>query len=148
MNNKNKVRVILGIGIILLIVLFFVHFVSSKDDKEYFISLSYEELLEKLENKESFLLCVSSTTCSHCASFKPKLKEVAEDYEVEIYYTDINLYSEEDNENFRNTYKIDGTPTTLIFKDGKEESVMSRLEGDVSKSKVINVLDKYGFINK
>jgi predicted bacteriocin transport accessory protein len=148
MNNKNRIRLILGIGIILLIVLFVVYFSSTNKEKEYFIGLTYEEVLEKLENKETFVLCVSSTVCSHCMSYKPKLKEVAEEYEVNIYYTDIDLYSDEDKESFNNDYKIDGTPTTLIFIDGKEESIMNRIDGDVSKNKIINVLDKYGFIEK
>lgn len=143
MKNKNKIRVLGIIGIIALVVVVIIYVAYTKDNKEYFISLNYEELNNKIENKDSFMLCVSSTTCSHCAQFKPKLKEIANDYKVELYYTDVDLYSEEDNKEFSDTYKITGTPTTLIFIDGKEVSVMSRIEGDVSKDKIINAITKY-----
>ena len=148
MNNKNRVRLVLIIGIIVLIVLFGLYFSSNNKNKEYLVGLTYAEFQEKLENKESFILCVSQTTCSHCASYKPKLKEVASEYKTNIYYTDIDTYSTSDKDAFDKEYSIDGTPTTLIFIDGKEESIMNRISGDVDKDTVINTMNKYNFIKK
>ena len=148
MNNLKKIKIIGIIGVILLIIMVFIYVKHSNDNKDYFVGISYKELNEKIENKDSFMLCVSSTTCSHCASYKPKLKEIANDKKVEIYYTDIDQYSDSDKEKFNKEYDVSGTPTTLIFVDGREVSVMSRIEGDVSKDKVINSLEKYNLMNE
>lgn len=147
MSNKNRIRLIGITGFILLIILFVIYF-SYDNNKEYFTDLSYSEVMEKIENKEDFVLCVSSTQCSHCAAYKPKLKEVAEEYKLDIYYTDIDLYSDKEQEDFEEEYLIDGTPITLFFMDGKEQSVMTRLDGDVSKDKIITKLKEYDFIEK
>lgn len=148
MNNKNKIRLMAGIAFLALIILVGIYIKYSNDNKEYLVGIGYDEILDKIDKKENFVLCVSSTTCSHCAQFKPKLKEVANQYKVELYYTDVDKYSDEDKKEFDNVYNVSGTPTTLIFIDGKEVSVMSRIEGDVSKDKIINTLNKYEFIKK
>ena len=148
MKNKGKIRILGIIGIFVLVITIVFYIISSNNNKDYFVSLGYNELNKKIENKDSFMLCVSSTTCSHCAQFKPKLKEIANKYDVEIYYTDIDLYDENDSKEFSNTYNITGTPTTLVFIDGKETSVMSRIEGDVSEDKIISTLKKYEFMKK
>ena len=148
MNNRKKMKFVGFLGFIILIAVIIIYVGCTNKNKDYFIGLSYEELNKKIENKDNFILCVSSTTCSHCAEYKPKLKEIANKYKVEIYYTDVDLYNKEDNKSFSDSYKITGTPTTLIFIDGKEVSVMSRIEGDVSKDKVISTLNKYDFIKK
>lgn len=114
------------------------------------VALSFEELKVKIDNKDSFVLCLTQTTCIHCADYKPKLEKIAKKYGIDIYYTDIDLYSDEDYENFKEVVQFrdsDGTPMTLFFIDGKEESVMTRMSGDVAEATVIKKLEKYGFIN-
>ena len=54
---------------------------NEKEDKSL-ISITYKELDEKLKNKESFILVISRTDCSHCASFKPKLKTILTDNKI------------------------------------------------------------------
>ena len=39
------------------------------------INISYDELKTKIENKESFVLYVGSTSCSPCANYKPRLEK-------------------------------------------------------------------------
>ena len=48
------------------------------------VRLSYDEIMEKIDNKESFILCISRTTCSHCNVYKPKLRKVANKYDIKI----------------------------------------------------------------
>ena len=50
------------------------------------IKLSYTELIEKVENKDSFVLCVTATECIHCQEYKPKLKKISNKYDINIYY--------------------------------------------------------------
>ena len=109
--------------------------------------ISYKELTKKTNNKEDFVLIVSRTDCSHCMSYKPKVKQIAKDYNLIIYYIDFD--EEKNKEKFLNEYNLDGsTPITIFIKDGKETSLLNRLEGDLEEEKVIERLKKMGFIKK
>ena len=85
------------------------------------ISINYDELGEKIKNKDSFVLYVGSSECSHCAEFKPILEKVVKKYKLKVYYINMaNLMK-----------KIDGggTPTTVYLNKGKTES-SPRIEGE------------------
>ena len=109
--------------------------------------INYKELTKKINNKENFVLIVSRTDCSHCMSYKPKVKQIAKDYNLIIYYIDFD--EEKNKEKFLKEYNLDGsTPITLFIKNGKETSLLNRLEGDLEEEKVIERLKKMGFIKK
>ena len=66
---------------------------------------------------------------------------------IDIFYTDVDTFSEEDYEKFKTEFSFDGsTPTTIFFNDGEEKTTATRIEGNVSTEKVINKLKKNGFI--
>lgn len=52
----------------------------------HYASITIDDLNQRLENKEDFVLAISRTTCSHCINFK---KDVLEDY---ISNHEINYY--------------------------------------------------------
>jgi len=138
---KKKNFIFIGIIIIFLLILLLLFVNNGKGN---LIELSYNDIKEKIENKENFVLCVSRTTCSHCADYKPKLKEVAKENNINIYYIDVDKYDEEE---FSNLISFDGsTPTTIFIKNGEEETTSNRINGDVSKSKIIEKLKSNGFI--
>lgn len=138
---KKKNFIFIGIIIIFLLILLFLSINNSKGN---LIELSYNDIKGKIENKENFVLCISRTTCSHCADYKPKLKEVAKENNINIYYIDVDKYDEEE---FSNLISFDGsTPTTIFIKNGEEETTSNRINGDVSKSKIIEKLKSNGFV--
>lgn len=138
---KKKNFIFIGIIIIFLLILLFLSINNSKGN---LIELSYNDIKEKIGAKENFVLCVSRTTCSHCADYKPKLKEVAKENNINIYYIDVDKYDEEE---FSNLISFDGsTPTTIFIKNGEEETTSNRINGDVSKSKILEKLKSNGFI--
>ncbi len=141
----NKNILIVGIILILIIVIFIGYkFFNEKN----FIRLSYNEVMEKIDNKESFILCITAKKCTHCKDFKPKLKKVANKYDILIYYTDISSFTDEEYEEFKNTISFDGgTPATVFFKDGIEETTATRIEGDVSMDRIVDKIKKNGFIS-
>ena len=49
--------------------------ISSKKTKT-FKNLTYDEYTKKLANKDSFVLFIWQTGCSHCESFEPKLNNI------------------------------------------------------------------------
>ena len=144
MKEKKKIYIIGGIivviiGIFIGILLFF------NDSK--LVKLDYSDIEEKINNKENFVLCISRTTCSHCNNYKPKLKEVANKYNINIYYTDVDLYSSEDLDKYNSLISFYGsTPVTIFIKNGEEKTTATRIEGDVSTDKIIEKLKKNGFI--
>lgn len=143
--NLKKALIFIIAGVIIIFVLsYFIFF-----GKNNFINLNYSEVMDKIDNKESFVLCVSATDCTHCMDYKPKLKKIANSYDIKIYYTDVDTFNEEDYEKFKTDLSFDGdTPVTIFIKNGNEETTATRIEGDVSSEKVINKLKKNGFINE
>lgn len=145
MKNKKLIYYIIFGIIVLLFILFFGYKLFFEKDK--FISLNYNEIIDKVTNKDSFVLCVSASDCIHCQDYKPKLKSIANKYNIDIFYTDVDTFSEENYERFKTEFSFDGsTPTTIFFNDGEEKTTATRIEGDVSTEKIINKLKKNGFI--
>lgn len=139
------------IAIILFIVIVGFLIINSLQTKKQgeLIKINYEELTTKVDNKDSFILVVSQSTCAHCATYKPKVKEVAKNYNIDVYNIDFDYESEETKNKFLKEFNLTGaTPVTLFIEDGKEKSIFNRLEGDVSSSKIIDKFEKMGFITK
>ena len=83
--NRSKKRSLI-LGIICLIILVGAIVADILLNKSYLNEIKYEEMVEKIENKDSFVLLFSQTTCTHCMDFKPKLAKVAKQYKIKIYY--------------------------------------------------------------
>mgnify|MGYP002659716621 FL=1 len=139
-------KLILGILIIIFVGIIIGYFIFNKNNN--LIKLDYKDIVNKIDNKESFVLCVSRTTCSHCQSYKPKLQKVANKYNIKIYYTDIDTYNKDELNDFNSRITFDGgTPVTLFIKNGEEKTTATRIEGDVSTDKIIDKLKKNVFID-
>lgn len=146
----NKKNIILGIIIFILIIGIFLVLITNNDSKkERLIELDYEEILEKIDNEDDFILVITQSTCSHCATYKPKLKEISKDYEIDIFYINIDLMGRDNEEKFLKDFNLSGaTPTTIFIKEGTESSVLNRMEGDVTVKKAVEKFKKMGFIEE
>lgn len=143
-DKKKKITVIIA-SILVVIGAITYYFISSYNSN--LIEVNYNELKEKIDNKEDFVLCISRTTCTHCQDYKPKLKKVGYKYNIDIYYIDVDLLSDSDLTKFKDNVSFDGsTPITVFFKKGEEKTTATRIEGDVSEEKLINKLKTNGFI--
>lgn len=111
-------------------------------------TISFNELSKKLENGESFFFEVVQDGCSHCANFTPKLKEVLNEYDVIGYQLNLTDLTEENYKTFNSMFDVDGTPTTIFIVNGKEVSLLQRIDGDVSKEKIISKLKTNKYINE
>ena len=112
---KKKALIIIVACLIILVGAFIADRILGKS---YLKELKYDQVIEKVENKDSFVLLLSQTTCSHCMDFKPKLAKVAKEYKVEVFVI-----------------------------DGEEKTAANRINGDVSKEKIISKLKSNGFID-
>ena len=93
--------------------------VSIDNDNPY-VEVSALDILEKIENKETFYVYFGSRLCPWCRSVIEKSIEVAKANHIKtIYYVDI--WDDEGNEILRDRYKLneDGTKTTIF--EGTEE---------------------------
>jgi len=148
MKNDKIKNIIIGILIIVIIALITIIIYNLKN-KDRLHELTYDEVIEKVENEDSFVLCISRTTCSHCNLFKPKLKSITKEYNIDIYYIDIDKYTDEEQTTFASKFSWDkSTPTTIFLIDGKETTTSNRISGNVSTKTVIEKLKKNGFIEE
>lgn len=116
---------------------------NSKLDK-----ISYDEFNKLLEDKESFVLYIGSTTCHNCKSFSPKFEEVIDEYDIDdVKYVEIDKFSDEDKDSFNKTINVSGTPTVVFIEDGEEKSMTNRINGNVDKDKIISRFKSNGYID-
>lgn len=146
MKLKKKVIILCVVALILLIGALVADKMLSKN---YFNEITFNEIITKMNEKDSFVLCISQTTCNHCQSYKPKLEKVANKYNVNIYYIDVDLLTEEEKKELTKYVSISGgTPSTIFIKNGTEKTAANRINGDVSTTKIIQKLKQHGFIEE
>ena len=144
---KNKNIFIISIIALILIIggLVAYNYLNKSNLKE----INIKEVIEKVNNKENFVLCISKTTCTHCNSYKPKLDKISKKYNLEIFYIDIDKYSTEEESEFKKYISFDGsTPVTVFIKNGEEKTASNRIFGNLSYDKVLKKIKKEGFINE
>lgn len=144
MKAKKRAIIIVSVCLVLLVGAFIADRILGKS---YFNEIDYEELMEKIENKEDVVLLISQTTCTHCISYKPKLEDVANEYKVEVYYIDVDLLSEDENTELKKHISFSSTPITVFLKKGEEATAANRINGDASKDKIEKKLKSNGFID-
>ena len=100
-------------------------------------------------NKDTFILVITQTKCSHCAQYKPVLKEVLYEYNLKAYEIDQEKLSKKELGKLKNVANISGTPTTVFIVDGEEINTSSRLKGAVTnKHTIVKRLKAQGYITE
>ena len=142
--QKKKIIIIAAICLVLLIGAFIAdRLLSNSNLKE----IKYEAMMEKVKKKESFIVLFSQTQCTHCQDFKPKLASVAKEYNIIIYYLETDKLSTDDYKQLKKDFSFSGTPTTIFVQNGEEKTAATRINGDVSREKIISKLKSNGYIN-
>ncbi len=108
--------------------------------------IDYSTFKEKLENKESFILEVVQTDCSHCKEFSPRFDEVLKKYELTAYKIDTQNLSKDEKKEFDSIIYVSGTPTVVFIDEGEEMETYNRISGAVSNKKIIKKLKQAGYI--
>lgn len=151
---KKKIGIIAGIAIILAALGLFgyaiiVSAIETAAKDKTLIELSYKELEKKINNKDTFILVITQTKCSHCAQYKPVLKEVLYEYDLKAYEVDEEKLSKKELGKLKNIANISGTPTTVFIVDGEEVTTSSRLRGGITnKNIIIKRLKAQGYITE
>ncbi len=144
MQSRKRLIVVL-ISIFVVVVGCFV--LSSIFENEYLKEIKYSDIIKKIDNKDSFVLLLSQTTCSHCIDFKPKLASVAKKYKLEVYYLETDLLDDKTRNELKTYFSYSGTPTTVFVINGEEKTAATRINGDATEEKIISKLKSNGFID-
>ncbi len=113
-----------------------------------FDEISYNELNNKLEAKDDFVLFIGSETCSACTAYKITLNKIIEKYHVDIKYLDISKLSEKESSELQAKFPFTGTPTTVFITNGVEKNTYNRISGNEKYSSVLKKLIKNGYIKE
>ena len=132
------------IFLIIIIALVVVAVVFSEDETEYIKEISLNDVIDKQEDGDSFILYIKQTDCEHCKEFTPTFMSVLREHDLKAYALNVANLTEEENEIYADTFDVDGTPTVLFFDKGNESLI--RIEGAQSKAKVESKLESTGFI--
>jgi predicted bacteriocin transport accessory protein len=113
--------------------------------------INYNKFNKMVDNKETFILLIGSSTCSHCLEYKPTLERIIKRYQVKVYYIDISKLSDNDNDSLSNKISFTGTPTVVFFKngvegDGKTSPEYTRIVGNKNYDYSVKKFKSNGFI--
>ena len=108
--------------------------------------ISYEQLNNMLDNKESFILFIGSSTCSACSTYEVTLNEVIEKYGTDVKYIDLSKLTSKEESELVSMFPITGTPTTVFITKGEEKDTYNRIVGSVKQSKIIEKFKENGYI--
>ena len=76
------------------------------------------------------------------------MEEVLNEYNVIGYVINLSDMSDKELEEFDKLFNVDGTPTTIFMTEGKELSLLQRIDGNVAKEKIITKLENNNYIKK
>jgi thioredoxin 1 len=94
------------------------------NDPNYQNVILPDALDSKIASKEETFVYFFSPLCSHCVRTTPVVNPIAKDAGVDL--KQMNLLEFEDG---WNKYRITGTPTIVVFRDGKEAA---RIENGIT----------------
>lgn len=145
MKKKSKKGLFIGITIFLLVVLALGWYYYNENNRLQ--EISYNTFFKKMQKKDDFVLIVSKTNCQYCEMYLPKMKTIVKDYKLKVYYVEVDKFTAGESDSFSEYIDYYGsTPTTVFIKDGKEESKLNRINGNVKSDKIIEKLKKAGYI--
>ncbi len=113
--------------------------------KQTITEIDYQTLKEKINQKETFILEVMQTGCSHCEEFSPRLRSILNDHDLHAYSLNLANLNSEEKAAFKEITYISGTPTTVFFTKGEEETA-HKIVGAVPNSEVSSHLKDLGYL--
>ncbi|PEB56545.1 thiol reductase thioredoxin [Bacillus pseudomycoides] len=100
---------------------------EAKSEENYYANtISLEDLRKNIADKKDQTIYFYQTDCIHCKKVSPIVVPLAKDLNVDMKVIDI----EKEPDVVWDEFKIEGTPTIIHYKEGKE---VSRITGDQPK---------------
>ena len=124
----------------------FLVYVLAFKDPSNLVYIKVSDLQEKIKNKDSFILVVSQTGCSHCEQYLPELDRTLDEYDLQANVINLTNLKDEEENTLKQMISYTGTPTTYFFIDGQEKTTLNRFVGYASKDKLVERLQTLGYI--
>lgn len=96
---------------------------------ENFEEVSPIEISNKIDNGDTFFLFIGRKTCPYCRMFVPKLKQAADQNDIQIEY--LNVEDKQDNlESFAKKYNLQYVPELRFFNGSEYTSKIENLDSE------------------
>lgn len=106
-----------------------------------------KEIIQKVDNKETFAFVIGSDSCPACKHFKENgLRELEKEKDTKLLYVDLDFLTKAEEQDLIDFFKdnsietVRATPTTYFISDGNN---MSILEGSVKYETLVEEYDKF-----
>lgn len=139
-NMKKLVAILLAVLVVLGL--------SGCQKYKTYTEISYTQLKEKMEAKDTFVLVVGAAHCSACKEYKVNMEDVIKDKQIEVFYIDMDKLTEEEDTKLYSEFVVTSTPTTIFFKEGEQTRVIDRIVGAADYDKIVKQLIKQGFLEE
>ena len=117
------------------------------NEKKDFTQIDVEKYLELLSKPDNQIVLVARPTCHYCQIAEPIIQNIMYEYDIGLYYLNIDSFDEEDQNNFitSNEYFTNGfgTPMLLCIKEGQ---IVDMIDGLMDRYGYIEFLKTYGLI--
>lgn len=136
------------IFMLMIVLLFVLMGCSSKSGEINYVDVN--QLNDKIENGDDFVLVLGLDTCSACIAYKPTLEELVNNKDLDIYYLQLKAsWSDSAKQEVidyfsdKLDYPIMGTPTTFFIKDGEIED---DIIGEVPYLEILGLLQEKDYV--
>lgn len=143
---KRTLKCILGV----LLVIGLVGCSSKKDRSDIevenggLVVISAQEVMDKIDNKDTFVFILTQTGCSHCQQYEPHVVEVCQEKNIQIYQIIADKDDADSINELMERYGIEYTPTTFVVDAGEIED---SFVGSISTDELIKYLKKHKVID-
>ena len=111
-----------------------------------FKNINVNNLKKSLEKKETFVLYLTDES-DEGKVLKKTLSKVSEDNDIKTYYLNTEKLNDSDKEKLNNTFTYEDKNIIIFVKEGKEESVLSRIDNVyISQKKLKEEFKIQGYI--
>lgn len=103
-------------------------------DKGDLVVTTAKEVLDKVDNGDTFVVIFTQTNCSHCKLYEPTVAEVCVDESIKVYQIVADKDSSGSLDTLIERLEVEYTPTTFVIVEGEvEDSFVGNISVDELK---------------
>lgn len=147
-NKKSNLILYFLIAVIVVVGILLVYKLAFKtNENSNLTEITTTELENKINNKDTFVLVISQTGCSHCEQYLPELNRTLKEVNLTAFVVNLTNLSNEEATTLNKYVNVSGTPTTIFYHEGVETTTLNRISGYAPKVKIKERLKSLGYID-
>lgn len=108
-------------------------------------TITYEKMKQMIDNKETFIVEIIQDDCSYCEKFTPIFEKFTKDNNITYYKINISNMDDNNYNRLNSKYSIQGTPTVIFIRDGKELTDY-RITGNKTSNELKTIFENAGYL--